>query len=158
MLHYAGLNGAAAFFQEVASVDYDLIGVSYYPWWHGRNLSNLQAVLDNLGTENNKEVIVAETAYPFTLGFNDFTTNIIGLESQLFLPQFPATPQGQRNFLLEVREITRSTTRGKGMCYWSPEWVAFKGQTASDGSPWENITLFDFEGKALPAWEVFDTD
>lgn len=156
LLHYAGLDGASAFFSEVASIDYDLIGVSYYPWWHGRSLGTLQSVLENLGTENEKEVILAETAYPFTLGFNDFTNNIIGLESQLFLPQFPATAQGQRNFLLEVREITRSTTRGKGFCYWSPEWVAFKGTAAPDGSPWENNALFDFEGRALPAWEVFD--
>ncbi len=158
MLHFAGLSGAQDFYRQVASVDYDLIGVSYYPWWHGKSLGTLQSTLQLLGSENDKEVIVAETAYPFTLGFDDFTNNIIGWESQLYLPQFPATPQGQSNFLVELRQVTQSTTRGRGFCYWAPEWVAFKGGTAEDGSPWENNALFDFEGKALSAWEAYKQD
>ena len=45
-----------------------------------------------------------------------------------------------------------------GWCYWAPDWVASEGETSTEGSAWENAALFDFEWKALPAWEVFNTD
>jgi len=158
MLHYAGLDGASTFFQSVASVDYDLIGISYYPLWHGKNLNGLASTMDSLGRTFGKEVFLSETAYPFTLGFDDFTDNIVGWESQLILPEYPATPDGQRNFVLRLKEIVESAHGGKGICYWAPEWVAYRGPTATNGSPWENNALFDFDLRALPAWDVFETD
>jgi arabinogalactan endo-1,4-beta-galactosidase len=38
-----------------------------------------------------------------------------------------------------------------GICWWAPEWVSFRGPVASNGSTWENLTLFDFTNNALPA-------
>ena len=36
MIHYAGYEGANLFFNKLNDLDFDIIGLSYYPWWHGR--------------------------------------------------------------------------------------------------------------------------
>lgn len=157
MLHFAGISGAPSFYQDVSTIDYDLIGISYYPKWHGKSLATLENALETLGGTYGKEVLLAETAYPFTLDFGDLTQNLYGLESELILPDYPATRQGQKNFLTDVFDLTRRTSRGKGVCYWAPEWIAYKGGQSQEGSPWENLALFDFDFKALPGWEAFNT-
>lgn len=156
LLHYAGTDDADWFFDQVraASVDYDLIGLSYYPLWHGFSLTALKESIDALIAENNKPLLIAETAYPFSLGYADYTNNIVGLASQL-IPDYPATPQGQRDFLFAVRSIVEQNPKGAGFCYWGAEWIAFRGPTATNGSAGENLALFDFTNKALPAMDVF---
>ncbi|HBH07716.1 MAG TPA: arabinogalactan endo-1,4-beta-galactosidase [Flavobacteriales bacterium] len=158
MIHYAGLEGADWFFDQVESVDYDLIGISYYPLWHGKSLNTLGRTLAGLQEKYQKEVLIAETAYPFTLDWNDWTNNIVGLEEQLILPEFPASPAGQKAFLGRIKEIVDDTPGGQGLCYWGAEMVAWKGDQATDGSSWENQALFDFENHALPVIEVFQNE
>lgn len=157
MIHYAGISGAVSFFWQLKgqSVDFDQIGISYYPIWHGKDLNVVKSTIDELGSSFKKEIIIAETAYPFTLGWNDYTNNLVGQSDQL-IPAYPATPEGQRNFLLALMSIVESSPRGMGVAWWAPEWVAFKGPTATDGSSAENLTLFDFDNKALPALEAFE--
>lgn len=153
MLHYAGMAGAEWFFEQVGGLDYDLIGLSYYPRWHGNSFSQLQATLQHLAQSQGKKVVIAETAYPFTLDWNDFTDNAVGQVDQLILPDFPATPAGQRAFVEALRTHLRDVEGAIGMCYWGADWVAWKGPQATDGSPWENQALFDFDHRALPAME-----
>jgi arabinogalactan endo-1,4-beta-galactosidase len=135
-------------------LDYDIIAQSYYPWWHG-TLEALESNLNNLAVRYNKEIWVVETAYPFTLGWNDNTNNIVGLPEHL-LPGFPDSPQGQADFLTEVCRIVQNVPNGLGggICYWEPAWVT----TASFGSPWENLALFDFSNEALPGLMQFASD
>lgn len=158
MLHFAGIEGSKWFFDKVSDLDYDIIGLSYYPKWHGKSLDNLGTTLSALTQSFNKPVMVAETAYPFTLGWNDWTNNIIGGEDQLILPDFPATPQGQKDFINAVKQVVLNTEKGIGICYWGAELIAWKGDKAKDGSPWENQALFDFDNKALPVVEVFEDE
>jgi arabinogalactan endo-1,4-beta-galactosidase len=157
MIHFAGIDGAEWFYDKVAGLDYDIIALSFYPIWHGKNLSQLSNALSQLSLTHNKDVIIAETAYPFTLGWNDWTNNIVGLQDQL-IPAYPATPEGQKNFLAAVKNVAKNLERGLGFCYWGGEWVAFKGDQATDCSPWENQALYDFNFKALPAVEVFNEE
>ncbi len=156
IMHYAGIRGATAFYQllEDNRVDYDIIGLSYYPLWHGKDLGQLQAMMEKLTGRFARPLLLAEIAYPFTLNWNDYTNNIIGLKSQL-LPGYPATPSGQAAYLERVRQMLVTLDGGLGFCYWAPDWVAFRGPTATDGSAWENQALFDFGNKALPGIEVF---
>lgn len=42
---------------------FDVIGVSYYPWWHG-NAAQLSATLNALALRFNRDVAVVETSYP----------------------------------------------------------------------------------------------
>jgi arabinogalactan endo-1,4-beta-galactosidase len=157
ILHYAGTGGALPFFTALNNFDYDIIGISYYPLWHGKDTGQLRQSLQNLASSSGKQILIAETAYPFTLAWNDWTNNIVGLEEQLILPQFPATPEGQREFMQLIRKIiTEEVDGGIGFCYWGAELIAWKGPQASDASPWENQALFDFNNKALPVLEVFD--
>lgn len=158
MIHFAGLNGADWFFDKVKSLDYDFIGLSYYPTWHGKNLSTLQSTLTSISAKYDKEVVIAETAYPFTLQWNDWTNNIVGLENQLILPEYPATENGQEGFISTVKKIVEETPKGIGLCYWGGELVAFNGPEAKDGSPWENQALFDFENMALSVIKSFNEE
>lgn len=155
ILHYAGLSGASSFFNQLNSLDYDIIGVSYYPIWHGKELSTVSSTLQILSSVLNKPVLIAETAYPFTLDWNDWTNNIIGLEDQIILPEYPATEEGQQNFIRQINSIVRGVENGIGFCYWGAELIAWKGNQATDASPWENQALFDFENNALPVLEEF---
>jgi arabinogalactan endo-1,4-beta-galactosidase len=155
ILHVAGYEDSEWFFQQTKSVDYDIMGLSFYPIWHGKSLLAFQSRMNALTSTFKKDILIAETAYPFTLGWNDWTQNIVGLESQLILPEFPATPDGQLRFIQEINRMMKETNRGIGFCYWGAELVAFKGPQSTTASPWENQALFDFSLKALPVLQAF---
>jgi len=144
MLHIdrgGDLQGANWFFGNLVrfSLDFDLIGLSYYPFWHG-SIHQLAEVVTDLERRYQKPVILIETAYPWTLGWKDDMHNIVGLPEHV-LPGYPATPEGQASFIRTLWEHV-----SEGICYWAPEYVA----TPELGSPWENLTLFNFEGEVLP--------
>lgn len=155
MIHFAGLENSDWFFNEMQSLDYDIIALSYYPLWHGKDLNALSNQIGLLANKYKKPIVIAETAYPFTLAWNDFTNNILGSEDQLILPDYPASPLGQKAFLMKIRQIMESNNRGIGFCYWGGELTAFKGEQAEAGSPWENQALFDFKQTALPILDVY---
>ncbi len=154
ILHYAGHKDAPAFFTSLGNLDYDIIGLSYYPKWHGKNLDSLNTSINLLSTTFQKEILIAETSYPFTLLWNDWTNNVIGWDQDI-IPSFPATELGQKLFLQSISDIVKNNPKGLGFCYWGAEWVSFKGNTATNGSSWENQAFWDFTGKALPALEVY---
>lgn len=151
ILHFAGVELAPWFFEDIMDLDYDIIGLSYYPLWHGKSLADVKQQLARLSTACNKPILIAETSYPFTLAWNDQTHNVVGQESQLILPDYPATVAGQRDFVARLRSLIEETPQGLGICYWGGEWVAWRGNQATNGSTWENQALFDFDNKALPA-------
>jgi arabinogalactan endo-1,4-beta-galactosidase len=146
--------GARWFFDSIIAegVAFDIIGLSYYPWWHG-SLTNLDNNLNDLATRYHKDIIVVECAYPWTLGYGDSKTNIVGSSANL-LPEYPATVEGQKNFLKDLIVLIQGTNddRGKGYVYWSPEWIP-----GHPGSPWENLALFDFDGNALESMSALNT-
>lgn len=155
MLHYAGIGtGATYFFNKVSNIDYDYIGLSYYPVWHGKVLTEVSSTINTLSQTHHKKVLIAETSYPFTLNWNDFTNNIVGLDNQL-IPAYPATNEGQKNYLLAIKSLLKQTSNGIGFCYWGSEWVAFRGPTSTNGSSWENQSLWDFNYDSLPIMESF---
>lgn len=156
MIHVAGFDTANWFFQQLSNnnVDYDIIGLSYYPVWHGKDLNTVGSTIQSLGFAYGKDVVIAETAYPFSLSWEDWTNNIVGENGQL-VSGYPATPEGQKSFLLKLREIVTTASKGTGFCYWGAEWVSFKGDQATNGSSWENQALFDFSNQAVPALEAF---
>ena len=132
--------------------DFDIIGLSYYPWWHG-DLDNLKDNLDDLTWRYSQDIFIAETAYPFTLANQDGTNNFVWEESQL-LENYPATPAGQKQYYTDLISMLESYN-GKvtGVALWEP---AFRGIPGMD-SPWESQLLFDFIGNTLPSFEVFES-
>jgi len=148
-------NGSQWFFNNLLAqnVDFDIIGLSYYPWWQG-TLSELEFNAHDLAQRYSKEIILVETAYPWTLDWYDNTHNIVGDPTQL-LPGFPATVEGQTGFLSELMDLVWNIpdNKGSGLFYWAPEWIS----VPTLGSPWENVTLFDFSGELLNSISVFDS-
>ena len=149
MLHLAGTDNANSFFQDADSLPFEQIGISYYPKWHTKDLNQLFTDLDHLGIAYNRDIFLAEVAYPFTMDWNDWTNNIIGWEQDI-LPEYESTIQGQAAYLGVLNRRLQQTSHGSGICYWAPDWVAYKGPTATNGSPWENQALFNFNHVALP--------
>ncbi|MBD3366740.1 MAG: hypothetical protein GF405_01035 [Candidatus Eisenbacteria bacterium] len=154
LIHVAeGCDNARAqwFFDNLLArgVSFDIIGLSFYPWWHG-DIWGLRDNLADLAPRYGKELMVVETAYPWTLGWNDDTTNIVGDASQLH-PGYDATPEGQFAFLRDVVSVVEATPGGlgTGVVYWEPAWIVVEG---APGCPWENLALFDFDGDALPGF------
>ena len=158
ILHFAGIESSNWFYNQVSVLDYDIIGLSYYPIWHGKSLNNLKATMQNLSVSNNKQILIAETAYPFTLEWNDWTNNIVGLEEQLILPEYPASAEGQLKFIKDIKILTKELEKGIGFCYWGAELIAWKGNQSINGSPWENQALFDFNNQALPVLNEFKNE
>lgn len=155
MIHFAGIEKSDWFFKGIQSLDYDIIALSYYPLWHGKSLDLLSDKMTILTEKFNKPIVIAETAYPFTLKWNDMTNNIVGLNNQLILPEYPANPQGQKEFIMRIKQLVTSQKQGVGFCYWGGELVAFKGDKSKDGSSWENQALYDFNQIALPVMDAF---
>ena len=139
-------------------LDFDVLGVSYYPYWHG-TLSGLQANLNDIALRYQKDIIIVETAYPFTSAENDHFDNIVSSQES---PGYPFTAQGQRQMLADIMTITRAVPdgRGLGIFWWDAAWTAVPGngwdpaQPAS-GNGWENQALFDYQCRALPAMGLF---
>ncbi|GCC50645.1 hypothetical protein SanaruYs_08630 [Chryseotalea sanaruensis] len=155
MMHYAGVD--ADWFYAILKnqqVDYDIIALSYYPRWHSKNLIEVESAIARISRTNEKDIVLAETAYPFTLQWNDWTNNLIGEPGHL-VTGYPASPEGQKAFMLKVKSMIIKTDRAIGFAYWAPEWVAYRGDEASNGSAWENMALFNFDNKVLPAIDVF---
>ncbi len=120
--------------------DFDVIGLSYYPFWHG-SLDTLQKNMDAISTRYNKDVVIAETAYGFTLDNYDNESNHYA-KSQELLSGFCATPQGQASGLRAVMDHVNNIPdkHGLGMFYWEPDWIAYPGAGWKDGAGnnWEN--------------------
>ncbi len=160
MLHIAegGDNEMAPWFfdnLQRRDVPFDVIGLSYYPFWHG-SLAELQANLIDLSARYDKDVLVAEFAYAFTVLDADGFANIAG--RNLIVDGYLFTPDGQRRMLRDVMAIVRGVPggRGLGVFYWDATWTAVPGngwdtQDPASGNGWENQALFDFNGVALPA-------
>jgi arabinogalactan endo-1,4-beta-galactosidase len=117
-------------------VAFDVIGLSYYPWWHG-SLLDLRENLNFLAKEYRKDIMLVEVAYCWR-----------PTEYRDKPAPFPETPEGQRDFLDEVNRIVLATPddRGIGIFWWEP---AVTGRLRSRG-------FFDDDDNALPVMNVFD--
>jgi arabinogalactan endo-1,4-beta-galactosidase len=135
---------------QARHVDFNVIGLSYYPWWQG-SFAALGANCTDLAARYRKPIWVVETAYPFTLSWNDDTANIVGDSAQLDT-SFAASPDGQAAFVDSVLAVVRGANQGVDtpVCYWEPAWIP----ADSFGSPWENLAWFDFAGQALPVVDL----
>ena len=94
-------------------VDYDIIGLSYYPYWHG-TLSQVESTIQTLAQSfKNKEVVFVETAYPYA----DF-----GYPTSSVYPKiYPSTPAGQAQFIKDLIILLRKYPNVKGLFYWFAE-------------------------------------
>jgi len=162
------------------NIDYDVFGVSYYPYWHG-TLENMRDVLTQIKSTYNHDTCVVETAYLFTEDDGDGFGNSVSAGD--CIEGYPATVEGQAKMLRDV--IAYASDAGSlGVFYWEPAWVpvgsdydtnktiweeygsgwassysaSYDPQDAGQyygGCSWDNQALFGFDGKALPSLNVF---
>lgn len=162
-----GIGGLTWWFDEVTAraVPFDVIGLSYYGYWHG-TLADLQNAVSTLSARYSKDVLVVETAYPFTLADNPNSPydNVIKSATSL-VKGYPATPAGQAANFRAVQDVVASAPGGRGIgtVYWEPAWTSVVGsgwdpEDPASGNAWENQALFDYSNKALPAMAAYAAD
>lgn len=153
-------------FENIApyELEFDMIGMSYYPYWNG-SIDSLVFNMNDISQTFHKEVLVAETAIGYTtdpLG----CTGVVFSEELEKKTEYPATKAGQEKFLKNLCTGVRSVKehKGAGMIYWEPEWLPipecswanpvgckYMKDTAETGNSWANQALFDECGNANPA-------
>ena len=137
--------------------DFDIIGLSYYPFWHG-TLDQLSTNINDVSARYNKDVIVVETAFGYTNQNFDSMKNCYGPNEEQ-IGGFRSTVQGQASGLRAVMERLANVPngRGTGMFYWEPDWYAVNGAgwKTGEGNEWDNLAMFDNNGKALESWDVY---
>ncbi|MBQ4073981.1 MAG: glycosyl hydrolase 53 family protein [Clostridia bacterium] len=156
--------------------EFDVYCTSYYPYWHG-SLENLISVLTQVQKTYGKQVMIAETAYPFTMDDSDFNGNSVPGDGVTM--DWPLTVQGQADALRAVTAAAKEAG-ALGVAYWEPAWLSVPGGSWEDnailwekygsgwassyagsydpndagkyygGSSWDNQALFGFDHRALP--------
>ena len=127
--------------KQIQTLDYDVFGSSYYPYWHG-TIENLTNILSLVAATYNKRVMVMETSYAFTGEDTDFQGNTISATTGFDVKNYPFTLHGQVNLVREVLDaIVNRTINGLGICYWEGTWISV------GGSSWEeNHALWEEHG------------
>ncbi len=130
------------------AVDYDIIGLSYYPMWH-KDIPNLSRTLDSLAVEfPKKDIMIVETAFYYSHD-NDRWAKSADEHSDLY----PITEEGQAQFTQELVDMLKKHPMVKGLYWWFPE----ENESGKKviGS-WINRGLFDnHTGKVLKAMKSF---
>ncbi|RNE64123.1 glycoside hydrolase family 53 protein [Cryobacterium tepidiphilum] len=171
ILHLTNINNGIGsltwWFDEVTNrnVPFDIIGLSYYSYWHG-TFADLQNAVSTLSARYDRDVLVVETAYPFTLEDNQNAPweNTIARSSQL-TRGYPATIAGQQANFRAVQDVVASAPGGRGLgaVYWEPAWTSVAGNgwdpaDASSGNAWENQAMFGYDGAVLDSVTAFAPD
>ena len=95
-----------------AELDYDIIGLSYYPDHHG-NLAKLETALTSLENKNyGKDIMIVETGYSYAWHIGD---------TYDYSSTYPLTEEGQRQFTADLVTKLNSHESVKGLFWWWPE-------------------------------------
>lgn len=132
---------------EAGMNDIDVIGISFYPFWHG-TFTDLKHSMEGLIERYKLPVIVVETAHPWRRSEDGFVT-----EDQEKIAGFPAGIEEQRHVMQLLMNIVASVENGmgQGVYYWEPLSVPLDGQ----GSWANNMGVLDEKGKVLPGLAEF---
>lgn len=186
VVHYTRITQPGQLYQLVddlvkSEVDYDILGLSFYPFWDG-SLSNMQNVVKTIREEYGKKVMLAETSYCYTSEDGDGNANsLVGVND--LVDGYEASVQGQTSMIRDV--IAAANEAGAcGVFYWEGTWIPV-GDADADNSPiwekygsgwassyasdydpedaglyyggcsWDNQAMFDFDGHPLASLNVF---
>ncbi|MCR5678841.1 MAG: arabinogalactan endo-1,4-beta-galactosidase [Prevotella sp.] len=121
-------------YKRLAAVDYDVIGLSYYPFWHG-GLATLGNTLNMLAQNlPEKTVQIVETAYYYqyqpaaSSSFTDFSS------------VWAVSPDGQAAFASSLIDELKNHTNVNGLYWWFPE---------ENGNGPRNVVLKDWVNRGL---------
>lgn len=116
--------------------DFDIIGLSYYPYWHGA-LNVLDDLLTNLETTYpNKLIQIVETGYPHAYYPSGASYD---LQST-----WPASEAGQKAFATALVSVLNAHSRVNGLYWWFPEANEYGiNYTNSVTTDWYNCGWWD---------------
>lgn len=149
---------------EPYNIDYDVIGMSYYPHWNG-SISQLIDNMNDISSRYNKDVMVAETSIGYTLSNLGCNGAVYGSDEEK-ATGYSATQKGQSKFLKDLIEAVRGVkgNHGLGVFYWEPAWLPIPDCTwgskvgchymhdeVEAGNAMANQALFDASGNANEA-------
>lgn len=161
--------------------DFQVIGLSYYPFWHG-TLQQLEDNMRDISARYGKELIVAEVSMGHTLeDYGEYEKLSAearkGMAAKPDLAEkieYPMTPEGQSDFMEDFLTRISGVKGCRGFYYWEPGWLPVPGsgwanedalayieENGPGGNEWANQALFDYGGHALRALETirdFDPD
>ncbi len=125
------------------NIDYDIIGLSYYSYFHGR-FEQLQYALQALIDKNyGKAIQIVEMGYPFKWAIGNTTTD--------YTATYPLTNEGQCQFTADLITLLRQYPQVEGLFWWYAEANAY-GCSGDLKNDWYNASLFDNStGRALDA-------
>ena len=153
---------------------FDIIGLSYYPFWHG-TMEQLEFNMRDMARRYGKKLVIAETSMGFTM--EDYRDRegkpldqLKGMATKPELVEkldYPMTKEGQASFMKDLMKLIADIPGGEGFYYWEPAWIpvpgcgwateaalAYTGEKGPGGNEWANQALFDYDGNALPALAV----
>ncbi|MCR5416848.1 MAG: arabinogalactan endo-1,4-beta-galactosidase [Pseudobutyrivibrio sp.] len=128
--------------------DFDVIGLSYYPFWHG-TYQDLDDTLTKLEKRYKKDLIIAEVAYGYRLGDD----SLFG-KGQERLGGYKASEDGQFKAMQIISGLIHGVdnSRGKGFFYWEPF------MRSNDSSGWGYcMGLVDENGNPLKTLKEMKT-
>ena len=166
---------------QVKEIDYDIVGLSFYPYWHG-TMDDLKNAITHIRNTYGKKVYVAENAYCYTAEDGDGSANSVEGTDDL-AEGYSACVQGQAN---EVRDVCAAASEAgaEGVFYWEGTWIPVGPADADNsalwekygsgwassyasgydpkdagqyygGCSWDNQAMFDFTGHPLASLKVF---
>ncbi len=156
--------------------DFQIIGLSYYPFWHG-SLEELKNNMNDLAVRYGKELVIAEVSMGFTMADYGVYEKLAQEERKGYATkpelveklEFPMTKKGQADFMKALFAVIDQVPENKcsGFFYWEPAWIPVPGsgwaneaalqyieEKGPGGNEWANQALFDYEGQSLPALEA----
>ena len=156
--------------------EFEYIGLSYYPFWHG-TLDQLEFNMNDIAKRFNKDLIIAEVSMGFTMDSYQEYEKLADSERKGYATKpelvekidYPMTIEGQadftKDFLNRVANVVDD--HGKGFFWWEPAWIPVPGSGWATpaslkymndpgpcGNEWANQALFDYDGNVLPALDV----
>jgi arabinogalactan endo-1,4-beta-galactosidase len=151
ILHVAQIQNADWYANGVIQAgasDFDILGISHYADYTTlTSMSQVSTNISSLKNKYNKQIMLAEASYPWTLLNADTYPNI----NNDSFPGYTVSQQAQYQYM---RDLTQQVILGggTGVMYWAPDWIStsMKDQWGT-GSSWDNNTFFDFNGNTLPS-------
>lgn len=161
--------------KKFPNLDFDCIGLSFYPYYEHGTLDSLKSNIKNLKENFKKEILVAETSWAWTDEWSDQTPNLFGnaqkikgaenlkkyisgLETSYIQEEAKRTKRLGINATIKnqaavVKAIFNAVSEsgGCGVFYWGGDWIPAQNIQIN----WENQAMFDFSGKALQSLSVF---
>ena len=119
-----------------AGADYDVFGVSYYPYWHG-SFENMENVLKDIKSQYGVDTCIMETSYPYTAEDTDGSGNSISGNGDA-VPEYPVSIQGQAKALRDVMNSANSAG-ALGVFYWEGAWIAVGSDPSENAKKWEEF-------------------